>query len=511
VADQLTNRKAEALAGGSAAAVARLRARGKLTARERIDWLVDDGSFREVDMFARRRARDVGLSDGEPYTDGVVVGFGRVQGRRIGLFAQDPTIVGGSVGEVGGEKITKMMDMAGRAGVPIVGINDGGGARIQEGVAALAAYGQIFRRNAGLSGVVPQISVIMGASTGGAVYSPAMTDFVFMVEGTAQMSITGPDVVRTETGEDVTLEELGGAQVHATRSGAAHFVAADDGACLEEVRRLLSYLPPNARVEPPRRPPSDDPTRACPALASVLPDNPTDPYDVRRVLREVVDDGELFEYGARWAANVLCGFARLDGHPVGLVANQPAVLAGVLDIDGAEKAARFVRTCDAFNLPLLAVVDVPGFRPGVDQEHGGIIRRGAKLLYAFAEATVPRVQLVTRRAYGAAFVAMNSRSIGADFAFAWPEAEIAVMGPQGAVDTIHRHVIASAPDRDTVRAELIAEYRASVASAFASAERGFIDEIIEPASTRAVIIDAFDYLRDKRHDQAPRKHGNVPL
>ena len=501
----------EAEAGGSEVARARHTSKGKLLPRERLGYLLDPGSFRELDLFARRKVRDIGLSDGEPYTDGVITGFGRIEGRSVALFAQDPTIVGGSLGEVGGAKLANLMDQAVAAGVPIIGINDGGGARIQEGVTALAAYGSVFVRNVRASGVVPQISLIMGAATGGAVYSPAMTDFVFMVEGSSQMSITGPDVVRSVTSQDVTLDELGGAYAHGERSGVANFVCPDEAAALEEVRRLLSFLPSNYRQAPPRTSPHDDAHRDVVGLAGIVPSNPTDPYDVRRVIRAVVDLGDFLEYSAGFAANVVCGFARLDGFPVGVVANQPTHLAGTLDIDGAEKSARFVRTCDAFGIPLVALVDVPGFRPGLDQEHGGLIRRGAKLLYAFSEATVPRVQVILRQAYGAAAVVMNSRSIGADRAVAWDGARMAVMGLYPLVDRLYKTEIAKAVDPDQVRAEFIQRYRVEDADAVAAASKGFVAAVIDPADTRRFLIETFELLRDKERPEPPRKHGNVPL
>ncbi|HZU73695.1 MAG TPA: acyl-CoA carboxylase subunit beta [Acidimicrobiales bacterium] len=511
MSERLVSARQEAVAVGSAQARERQAARGKLTPRERIERLADLGTFREIDLFARRRAKDIGINDGEPYTDGVICGFARVDGRRLAIYAQDPAIVGGSLGEVGGRKVVKLMDQAVAAGVPIVGINDGGGARIQEGVAALAAYGAIFARNASASGVVPQISVILGAATGGAVYSPAMTDFVFMVEGSAQMSITGPDVVRSVTGETVSLEELGGARTHATRSGVAHFMYPDEGSCLDAVRRLLSFLPSSYRQAPPPRDPHDDPERDVAGLERILPDNPTDPYDVRALIRAVFDDGELFEVAAGFAPNMVCGLARLAGHPVAVVANQPAHLAGMIDIDASEKAARFVRTADAFGLPLAVFVDAPGFRPGADQEHGGVIRRGAKLLYAFAEATVPTVQVITRQAYGAAAVVMGSSSIGADRAVAWDGATVAVLGLYGLAERLFREEISSAADRDLRRTELIQRYRVEEADAVAVASKGFLDDVIEPSETRRYLADAFDLLRHKERPEPMRKHGNVPL
>ena len=508
--DDLRRRREEAYHAGSEQAVARQHERGKMTARERVLYLLDEGSFVETDLLARHRAEGVGL-DERPYTDGVVTGWGTVGGRQVFLFSQDFTVFGGSLGEVFAEKVHKVMDMARRVGAPFVGLNDGAGARIQEGVVSLVSYGEIFRRNARASGVIPQISVVMGPCAGGAVYSPALTDFVFMVDRTSYMFITGPDVVRTVTGEDVSLEELGGAMTHATRSGAAHFVSPDDKACLDDVRRLLAYLPQSNREEPPWAQPTDDPNRTSPELATVVPDSPTKPYDMLKVIGSVVDDGEFDEYAALWARNLVCGFARIDGHPVGIVANQPQVLAGVLDIDSSEKGARFVRTCDAFNVPLVTFVDVPGFLPGTDQEHGGIIRHGAKLLYAFCEATVPRIQVVTRKAYGGAYVVMNSKSIGADLAFAWPSAELAVMGPQGAVEIIHRRELEQAADPDARRAELVAEYAERHANPYLAAERGYVDDVIDPAMTRPCLVKGLAMLRSKREELPLRKHGNVPL
>jgi acetyl-CoA carboxylase carboxyltransferase component len=506
----LRRRREEAYHAGSASAVERQHARGKMTARERVEYFLDEGSFTELDLLARHRAEGVGL-DGRPYTDGVVTGWGTVEGRQVFLFSQDFTVFGGSLGEVFAEKIHKVMDMAARVGAPFVGLNDGAGARIQEGVVSLVGYGGIFHRNAAASGVIPQISVVMGPCAGGAVYSPAMTDFVFMVENTSYMFITGPDVVRTVTGEEVSLQELGGAVTHATRSGVAHFVAPDDRSCLDEVRQLLSFLPQNSGEEPPWVQPADDPRRSTPELSDIVPESPNRPYDMAEVVRAVVDDGELVEYAASWARNLLCGFARIDGHPVGIVGNQPLVLAGVLDIDSSEKGARFVRTCDAFNIPLVAFVDVPGFLPGTDQEYGGIIRHGAKLLYAFCEATVPRIQVVTRKAYGGAYVVMNSKSVGADLAFAWPTAELAVMGPQGAVEILYRRDLEQADDPDARRAELVAKYTEHYANPYVAAERGYVDDVIDPADTRALLARSLAMLRAKREELPRRKHGNVPL
>ena len=509
--DGLARRKHEAVHAGSPRAVERQHAKGKMTARERVDALLDEGSFQELDMLARHRAHGMGLDDHRPYTDGVVTGFGTVDGRRVCVFSQDFTVYGGSLGEVFAEKVHKVMDLAVSAGVPMIGINDGAGARIQEGVVSLDMYGKIFRRNVAASGVIPQISVVLGPCAGGAVYSPAMTDFVFMVEGLSHMFITGPDVVRAVTGEDVTPEQLGGATTHSTRSGLCTFVSADEKACLDDVRRLLSFLPSNCQEAPPTMDARDDPARRAEELVELLPPSPSQPYDVKAVVGAAVDDGELLECFPEWAPNIVCGFARLDGNPVGVVANQPAVLAGVLDVDASEKAARFVRTCDAFGVPLVTVVDVPGFLPGTDQEHGGIVRHGAKLLYAFCEATVPRVQLITRKAYGGAFVVMNSRAIGADLAFAWPSAEVAVMTPQAAVEVLHRRELAEAVDAADRKTELAKEYAEAHVSPYVAAERGYVDDVIDPADTRVVLVRALAMLRSKRAEAPGRKHGNVPL
>jgi acetyl-CoA carboxylase carboxyltransferase component len=509
--EDLARRREEALHAGSERAIERQHSRGKMTARERIEYLLDEGSFQELDMLARHRAHGMGIEETRPYTDGVITGFGTIDGRKVCIFSQDFTVFGGALGEVFAEKIHKVMDLAASVGVPMIGLNDGAGARIQEGVVSLAAYGGIFYRNVLSSGVIPQVSVIMGPCAGGAVYSPAMTDFVFMVRETSYMFITGPDVVKTVTGEEVTTEQLGGAASHATKSGVANFVAADEKACLDEVRYLLSFLPANNLEEPPYVEPTDDPERRTPELVDHMPASSNQPYDMKKVITAVVDDGEFFEYHQYWAQNIVCGFARLNGHVVGVVGNQPAVLAGVLDIDSSEKAARFVRTCDAFNVPLLTFVDVPGFMPGVDQEYGGIIRHGAKLLYAYCESTVPRIQIITRKAYGGAYVVMNSKSIGADLAYAWPSGELAVMGPQGAVEILYRRELAEAGDPLARRAELVEEYTERYANPYVAAERGYIDDVIDPAETRPVLIRSLEMLRSKREELPKRKHGNVPL
>jgi len=507
----LERRREEARNAGSTHAVERQHAKGKLTARERIDYLLDEGSFVELDMLARHQAHGMGLEDTRPYTDGVITGFGTIDGRKVCVFSQDFTVFGGALGETFAAKIHKVMDLSESLGVPIIGLNDGAGARIQEGVSSLHSYGGIFVRNARASGVVPQISVILGPCAGGAVYSPALTDFVFMVKDSSHMFITGPDVVKTVTGEDVTLEQLGGALTHATRSGVAQFVFPDERSCLDEVRYLLGFLPANNLEEPPRTVSSDPVDRPCTELRALLPDSSNQPYDMKRVIRAVVDEGDYMEVNASWAMSVTVGFARIDGRSVGIVGNQPSHLAGVLDIDSSEKAARFVRTCDAFNVPIIAFVDVPGFMPGTDQEYGGIIRHGAKLLYAFCESTVPRIQLITRKAYGGAYVVMNSKSIGADLAFAWPTAELAVMGSQGAVEIVYRRELADAKDPAARRDELIDEYSERYANPYLAAERGYIDDVIDPADTRRLLASSLEMLSTKREDLPKRKHGNMPL
>ncbi|MEN9792022.1 MAG: hypothetical protein RL330_100 [Actinomycetota bacterium] len=508
--DDLRARQEEARNAGSPRSVERHKGKGKMLARERIEYLCDPGSFHELDMLARHRAHAAGLEE-RPYTDGVITGWGTVEGRKVFLFSQDFTVFGGALGEVFAEKIHKLMDMATKVGAPVIGLNDGAGARIQEGVVSLASYGGIFHRNVQASGVIPQISVILGPCAGGAVYSPAMTDFIFMVRESSHMFITGPDVVKTVTGEEVTLEELGGAMSHASKSGVATFVSADEKACLDDVRFLLSFLPQNNMEEPPHAESGDDPDRECPSLRDILPVSPNQPYDMKKVIREVVDDGEFFEYFPHWAKSIVCGFSRIDGMTVGVVGNQPMAFAGVLDIESSEKAARFVRTCDAFNIPLVTFVDVPGFLPGVNQEHEGIIRHGAKLLYAFCEATVPRIQIITRKAYGGAYVVMNSKSIGADLAYAWPTAELAVMGPQGAVEIVYRRELQQAADPVARRAELVAEYTEKYANPYAAAERGYVDDVIDPADTRRKVAAGLRMLRTKREELPRRKHGNMPL
>ncbi len=506
----LSARREAAVNAGSDRAVQRQHDKGKMLARERIDYLLDEGSFHEIDMLARHRAHDVGLEE-RPYTDGIITGWGTIDGRKVFVASQDFTVFGGALGEVFAEKTHKIMDLAESVGAPMIGLNDGAGARIQEGVVSLAGYGGIFRRNVKASGVIPQISVILGPCAGGAVYSPAMTDFIFMVRDTSHMFITGPDVVKTVTGEDVTLEELGGAGSHSTKSGVATFVAPDEQSVLDDVKYLLSFLPSNNIDAPPRVECEDDPERSCPELRDLLPESSNVPYDMKQVIESVVDDGEFMEYHARWAGSIVCGFARIDGMPIGVVGNQPAIMAGVLDIESSEKAARFVRFCDAFNLPLLTFVDVPGFLPGVDQEHGGIIRHGAKLLYAYCEATVPRVSVITRKAYGGAYVVMDSKSVGSDVSLAWPSAELAVMGPQGAVEILYRRELQQSADPDARKTELVEDYTARYANPYVAAERGIVDAVIDPADTRREVVAAFRMISTKREQLPQRKHGNVPL
>ena len=508
--EDLERRKQEALHAGPERSVQRQHEKGKMLARERIDYLLDPGSFHELDMLARHRALDSGIEE-RPYTDGVITGWGTIDGRKVFLFSQDFTVFGGALGEVFAEKIHKVMDLALSVGAPMIGLNDGAGARIQEGVVSLDSYGGIFYRNVQSSGVIPQLSVILGPCAGGAVYSPAMTDFIFMVRESSHMFITGPDVVKTVTGEDVTLEELGGAKSHASKSGVATFVSEDEKACLDEVRDLLGFLPSNNLEESPRAVSTDDPQRTCPELYDIMPDSPNIPYDMKEVIGSVVDDGDFFEYFPSWAKSIVCGFARLDGRPVGIVGNQPLVLAGVLDIESSEKAARFVRTCDAFNIPLVTFVDVPGFLPGVDQEYGGIIRHGAKLLYAYAEATVPKLTVITRKDYGGAYCVMSPKQMGADLNLAWPSAEIAVMGPEAAVNIIYKRDLAASPDAAGRRKELVAEYTARFANPYVAAERGYIDDVIEPRETRRELLRGLELCLRKTVERPPRKHGNIPL
>ncbi|MFJ4933518.1 acyl-CoA carboxylase subunit beta [Streptomyces pseudovenezuelae] len=496
--------------GPSEQATAAQRAKGKLTARERIELLLDDGTFHETQPLRRHRASGFGLEHKRPHTDGVLTGWGTVHGRTVFVYAHDFRVFGGALGEAHAGKIHQIMDMALAAGAPLVSLNDGAGARIQEGVTALAGYGGIFRRNTRASGVIPQISVMLGPCAGGAAYSPALTDFVFMVRATSQVFVTGPDVVKAVTGEDVTHEGLGGADVHAETSGVCHFAYDDERTCLEEVRYLLSLLPANNREQPPVFRPTDRPDRDGTALLDLVPADGNRAYDMRAVIGELVDDGEFMEVHEHWATNVVVGLARLDGHAVGVVANQPARLAGALDSLASEKAARFVQTCDAFNIPLVTLVDVPGFLPGVAQEHGGIVRHGAKLLYAYCNATVPRVSVVLRKAYGGAYIVMDSRSIGSDVTYAWPTNEIAVMGAEAAADVVFRRQIAEADDPDAVRAALVKEYAAELMHPYHAAERGLVDDVTDPAETRGTLIRTLAMLRTKHADLPYRKHGNPP-
>jgi propionyl-CoA carboxylase beta chain len=494
-------------------AVEKQHAKGKLTARERIAKLFDEGSFVELDALARHRSTAFGQEKRRPYGDGVITGFGTIDGRQVCVFSQDFTIFGGSLGEVYGEKITKVMDLAMKTGCPIIGINEGAGARIQEGVVSLALYAEIFKRNVHASGVIPQISMIMGSCAGGHVYSPAVTDFTVMVDGTSNMFITGPDVIKTVTGEDVSMEELGGARTHNTKSGNAHYMGSDEDDAIEYVKALLSYLPQNNLDEPPAYPGAADlePDDTDLALDSLIPDSPNQPYDMHQVIEAVLDDGEFLEVQSLFAPNILVGFGRVEGHSVGIVANQPMQLAGTLDIDASEKAARFVRFCDAFGIPVLTFVDVPGFLPGTDQEWSGIIRRGAKLIYAYAEATVPLVTVITRKAYGGAYDVMGSKHLGADINVAWPTAQIAVMGAQGAVNILYRRELASSEDPEALRAELITAYEDTLANPYVAAERGYVDRVILPRETRAEIARGLRVLRTKRASLPPKKHGNIPL
>ena len=509
--DELRRKRAAAGAPAGPEAVAKQHARGKRTARERVDALVDAGSFTEFDRFVVHRTNAFGLDEKEFLGDGVITGRATVGGRQVFLFSQDFTVLGGSLGEAYAEKICKTMDLALRTGAPVIGINDSGGARIQEGVVSLGGYAEIFWRNVACSGVIPQISLVAGPCAGGAVYSPAITDFIVMTEKISQMFITGPEIIKTVTGEDVTFEELGGAMTHATRSGVAHLVASDEDDLVDLAKLLLSYVPQNNLEDPPRFACDDDPHRSLDALDELVPDSPSKPYDMRAVVTAVLDYEEFFEIQPHYAANILCGFGRVDGRSVGVVANQPSVLAGVLDIASSIKAARFVRFCDAFNIPLLTFVDVPGFLPGIDQEYGGIILHGAKLLYAFAEATVPKITVITRKAYGGAYDVMASKHIRADLNIAWPTAEIAVMGAEGAVKTIFRRELAAASDPEAKMRELIDEYTERFASPYIAAQRGYVDDVVEARRTRSVVATALDMLANKRVERPKRKHGNIPL
>jgi acetyl-CoA carboxylase carboxyltransferase component len=508
---KLHDMRAEAQLGGGQTRIDRQHAKGKLTARERIERLLDPGTFRELDMFVTHRTLGFGIEEQKYMSDSVVTGWGKVDGRLTYIFSQDFTVFGGSLGEVHAEKVCKIMDLAIKNGAPVIGLNDSGGARIQEGVVSLAAYAYVFLRNVLASGVIPQISAIMGPCAGGAVYSPAMTDFILMVKNTSFMHITGPDVIKAVTREEVTSEELGGAMVHNSKSGVAHFAAEDEEDCIYQVRKLLSFLPQNNMEDPPFLPTDDPPDRAEEALDSLVPENPNKPYNMKDIIRRVVDDGDFFEVQEHWAQNIVVGFGRLGGFSVGIVAQQPMVLAGVLDIDSSTKAARFVRFCDCFNLPVVTFEDVPGFLPGVNQEYGGIIRNGAKLLYAYCEATIPKVTIITRKAYGGAYDVMSSKHIRGDVSYAWPNAEIAVMGPEGAVNIIFRKQIAEGSDPEAERARLVEEYRETFANPYVAAARGYIDDVIEPRQTRPRLIEALQMLQNKRDANPPKKHGNIPL
>ncbi|MCX6596224.1 MAG: acyl-CoA carboxylase subunit beta [Acidobacteria bacterium] len=508
---ELERRRAAAEAGGGPARTERQHKEGKLSARERVRLLLDEGSFEELDKLVRHRCRDFGMEENVVDGDGFVTGFGLVHGRLVYVFAQDFTVLGGSLSETNAQKIVKIMDLAMKNGAPVIGLNDSGGARIQEGVVSLGGYADIFLRNTLASGVVPQISAIMGPCAGGAVYSPALTDFVLMVEGTSHMFVTGPDVIKTVTNEEVDKEDLGGAETHNTRSGVAHFMAPDDAACLRQIRRLLSFLPSNNRDEPPRKPSSDPIDRMDQSLDTLVPEESNQPYDIKDVISRIVDDGDFMEVHEHYARNIVVGFARLDGRTVGICANQPAFLAGCLDLNSSVKGARFVRFCDAFNIPIITFEDVPGFLPGTDQEWNGIIRHGAKLLYAYAEATVPKITVITRKAYGGAYCVMGSKHLRTDLNYAWPMAEIAVMGAEGAVNIVYRREIAASADPEATRAEKVQEFKDRFASPYVSAERGFIDDVIEPHETRPHLIRGLRMLENKVDTMPKKKHGNIPL
>ena len=509
--DNLAKLKAESKLGGGEKRIEAQHEKGKLTARERIALLLDEGTFEELDAFVAHRSTEFGLADKKFPGDAVVTGYGKINGRLVYLFAQDFTVFGGSLSEVVANKICKIMDLAVKNGMPCIGLLDSGGARIQEGVDSLAGYGEIFLRNTLSSGVIPQISVIMGPSAGGAVYSPAITDFIFMVQGTGQMYITGPDVIKAVTGEEVTLEQLGGAMVHASQSGNCHFVAENDHDCMDQVRRLMSYLPQNNMEETPMVELTDYPDRVEQELLHIVPEDVAKAYNMKEVICRIVDDGDFMEVHEHFASNIITGFARLNGRSVGIVAQQPSVSAGCIDIDASDKAARFVRFLDCFNIPIITFCDVPGYMPGTDQEYGGIIRHGAKLLYAYSEATVPKVTVITRKAYGGAYIAMSSKHLRGDINYAWPTAEIAVMGPDGAVNIIHRETIQKSENPDETRNRLIAEYREKFANPYVTAARGYIDDVIDPRETRPKLIKALEMLQNKRDTLPPKKHGNIPL
>ncbi len=508
---ELHQLRADAMLGGGPKRIEAQHKKGKLTARERIDLLLDPDTFNELDMFVTHRSTDFGLDEQRIPGDGVVTGYGQIDGRLVYVFSQDFTVFGGSLSEAHAEKICKIMDLAMKNGAPVIGLNDSGGARIQEGVVSLGAYADIFLRNTLASGVVPQISAIMGPCAGGAVYSPAITDFIFMVEETSYMFVTGPNVLKAVTHEDVTFEDLGGARVHNATSGVAHFACPTEPECIRQIRQLMSFIPSNNLDDPPLVTPKDSPRRADEELDSIIPDNPSKPYDMGEVIRHIVDDGDFFEVQEHFAKNILVGFARLNGRSVGIVAQQPRALAGVLDINASDKAARFVRFCDCFNIPIITFVDVPGFLPGVGQEHNGIIRHGAKLLYAYCEATVPKITVITRKAYGGAYDVMSSKHVRGDINYAWPTAEIAVMGAEGAVNILFKDEIERAENPELRRKELIAEYIAKFANPYIAASRGYIDEVIEPRFTRTKLINALEMLKNKRDTNPPKKHGNIPL
>lgn len=508
---ELKEKREKILLGGGKEKIEAQHKKGKLTARERIDLLLDEGSFEETDIFVEHRARELGMDKKELPSEGVVTGYGRIDGRRACLFAQDFTVAGGSLGEMHAQKICKVMDLAMKMGVPLIGINDSGGARIQEGVDSLKGYGDIFYRNTIASGVIPQISVILGPCAGGAVYSPAITDFTFMVKGISRMFITGPDVVKTVTGEDISQEDLGGAMAHSQLSGVAHFACESEEEAFSLLKKLLSYIPSNNLEEPAIVDLGDDPNRRDETLANLIPANPKKPYDIRDVIEKVMDAGEFFEIQSDFAPNMVIGFARLNGYAVGIVANQPKVLAGVLDVNSSDKAARFIRFCDSFNIPLITLVDVPGYLPGTEQEHGGVIRHGAKLLYAYSEATVPKLTVILRKAYGGAYIGMCSRHLGADAVYAWPMAEIAVMGPQGAAEIIYRKEIVSSKKPQEVLAKKVAEYTEKFANPYVAARRGYVDKVIEPYETRPQLIRALEMFSSKGESRPQKKHGNIPL
>lgn len=509
--EELRQRRQKVMEGGGAKRIEKQHAKGKLTARERINLLFDEGTFVELDAFVTHRCANFGMEKVDAPGEGVVTGYGMVDGRLVYAFAQDFTVVGGSLGEMHAAKICKVLDNALKVGAPVVGLNDSGGARIQEAVDALSGYGKIFYRNTIASGVIPQISAIMGPCAGGAVYSPALMDFIFMVDKTSQMFITGPQVIKSVTGEEVSAEALGGAMTHNSTSGVAHFMSSNDEECIAQIRRLLSFLPSNNMETAPVFETSDDINKIIPELDEIVPDNPNKPYDMKDIISLIVDDGDYFEYQPCYAQNIITCFARINGSTVGIIANQPKVLAGCLDINASDKASRFIRTCDAFNIPLLNIIDVPGFLPGTNQEYGGIIRHGAKMLYAYSEATVPKVSLIVRKAYGGSYLAMCSKDLGADIVLAWPSAEIAVMGPKGAANIIFRKEIKNAEDPAAMRQKKIDEYTAEFATPYKAAERGFVDDVIEPNATRPRLVDAFNMLASKRDTRPAKKHGNIPL